>query len=159
MALPYKQWTDEEIKDRNVIPEGEYNFTITNAIRSVSKQKFDNEGNPKPKYEMLELDFEYADANGIVKKQRDWIVFAEGMDWKLAHLANTTGTWELYIKGELDCHHLRLKKGKFRLGVKTSEYNGEERKQNFVKDYVKKEVALSNVNIVKNDDLNDDLPF
>lgn len=159
MALPYKKWTEEEIKDRNVSPEGDYKFLVIDAIRKKTKPGYDKDGNPKIINEMLEVDLEFSDNNGVLKKQKDWIVFIEGMDWKLRHLADATGTLNVYNDDELDCHHLKGKRGYLTLGIRDGEYNGEKRKQNFVKDYVKKDVALSDVNAVKDKDLNDDIPF
>lgn len=139
MALPYKKWTDEEIKNRNLSPEGQYPFRIVSAVKKPTKVKLDNSGQPKEPYHMLELELEFHDVNGVVKKQRDWIVFAEGMDWKLRHLASTTSLLMLYDDNELDAVHLTNKNGVMVLGIRDDEYKGEKRKVNFVKDYVKKE--------------------
>ncbi len=155
MALPYRKWTEEEITNRNVSAEGDYPFTITDALLKKTKGKLDDQGNLINVYPMLELTEEYHDQNGVVKKQKDWIVLDGNMDWKLRHLANTTGQIELYESNALDVQHLKGKHGIFSLGQKEGEYNGEKRKQNFVKDYVKKASATSG-----NDSsfLNDDIP-
>lgn len=159
MALPYKKWTEQDILDRNVSPEGDYKFLVIDAVMKKTKPAYDKDGKAKIIHDMLELNLEFSDANGVLKKQKDWIVFIEGMDWKLRHLASATGTLNFYDNDELDCHHLKGKRGSFTLGIRDGEYNGEKRKQNFVKDYIKKDVSLSDVNAVKHKDLNDDIPF
>ena len=155
MALPYRKWTEEDIKNRNVSVEGDYPFTIIEVVVGKTKGKLDNNGNLINVHPMLTLTEEYHDQNGVVKKQKDWIVMDGNMDWKLRHLADSTNLLELYENGSLDAHHLMRKQGIFKLGVKDSEYQGEPCKQNFVKDYVKKASMPSG-----NDSsfLNDDIP-
>lgn len=142
MALPYKKWTDEEIKDRNIVAEGRYPFEIISAILKKTKPGFDKDGQPKAIHDMLEVDFQFWDLDGVVRKTKDWIVFIEGMDWKLRHLANATDTLELYDNDALEAHHLGKKKGMFDMGIKEMTGNdGVKKKVNFIKDYVKKTVA------------------
>jgi hypothetical protein len=150
--MTYRVWTDEEIKNRNVVEDGSYPFKITTITKKRTKIQLDDQGNAKPTYEMWEVDFEFHDKHGVIKKLRDWIIFCEGMDWKLRHLASTTGQIELYEAQQLAPHHLQGKPGVFLLGSKESTYNGETRKQNFVKDYVKREDQ------VEKSSLDDDIP-
>src|ERR1700678_2827816 len=96
MALPYRKWTEEQVKSRNISNEGEYPFTVVEANRKKTKGGLDNKGQQKDIHPMLELLLEFHDQNGVVKKQRDWIVFCEGMDWKMRPLADTLGLIELY---------------------------------------------------------------
>jgi hypothetical protein len=149
MALPYKVWTDEDIKNRNVVDEGNYPFTILSVERKRTKVKLDDKGQAKPTYEMLQIEYQFHDKNGTGKTIRDWIVFMDGMDWKFRHLANTTGLLALYEAKTLDCQHLIGKQGVFALGIEETTYEGKTRKQNFVMDYVKKE----------SDFLADDIPL
>lgn len=153
MSLPYKVWTEDEIKNRNVSEAGDYNFRILNVTKKRTQTKLDDKGQPKPTYEMWEVEFEFVDNNGVVKKTKDWIVFCEGMDWKLRHIANTVGKIELYDAHKLDAHHLINASGVFSLGVKDYEKNGEKLKQNFIKDYVKKSAIAGNDNSFINDDI------
>ena len=142
MPLPYNRWTDEQIASRNVSSEGDYPFTIIGAVLKKTKPGYDANGQPKKIYDMLEVDFEFIDLNGVVKKQKDWIVFIENMDWKLRHLANTTGLLELYDDDVLDESHLLKAKGVFTLGLKEmTDRDGQTKKVNFVKDYVKKSTS------------------
>lgn len=158
MALPYKKWTEDDIKNRNISDEGDYPFKIISIVLKNTKVQLDERGQPKPTHKMLEIDFEFHDVNGIVKKIKDWIVFCEGMDWKLRHLANTTGTLELYEMDELETHHLERKHGVFKLGIKEAEYQGEKRKQNYVKDYVKK-ILSAPIGNQDNNFSDDDIPL
>lgn len=155
MALPYRKWSEDEIASRNVSAEGDYPFTIVEVIVKKTKGKIDDRGQLINVYPMLELTEEYHDQNGIIKKQKDWIVLDGNMDWKLRHLADSTSLLELYESDSLDAHHLLKKQGVFKLGVKDSDYQGEIRKQNFVKDYVKK---ASNSTGNDTSFLNDDIP-
>ena len=157
MALPYKKWTEDEIKLRNISGEGEYPFTVVEAVLKKTKGGLDSKGQPKNIHPMLELVLEFHDQNGQVKKQRDWIVFCEGMDWKMRHLADTLGIIELYDNDLLDTDHLPRKHGVLSLGIREDEYQGEKRKANFVKDYVKKEPAGNPA--ASNAFLNDDIPL
>jgi hypothetical protein len=157
MALPYKKWTEDEIRDRNVSPEGNYPFKVIAAILKKTKGGIDKDGNVKSIYDMLEVDFEYHDINGVVKKQKDWFVFCEGMDWKLRHLADSIGLIDLYDADDLDQRHLPYKTGVFTLGVK--DFKGEaneSKKVNFIKDYVKSTA----INLAKSDQfIDDDIPL
>lgn len=155
MALPYKKWTEEQIKTRNISGEGEYPFTVIEATLKKTKGGLDDKGQAKDVYPMLELQMEFHDQNGVVKKQRDWIVFCKGMDWKMRHLADTLGLIELYEGDILDWHHLKNKTGVFSLGIREEKYNGEQRKINFVKDYINKKPHQS----ADNSFLNDDIPL
>ncbi len=138
MPLPYNKWTDEQITNRNVSDEGDYPFKILNAVQKTTKQKY-KDGKPLPCHQMLVIDFEFHDLDGVVKKAKDWIVFIENMDWKLRHLCNTTGLLDLYDNEVLEANDLINKAGVFTLGVKEmQDQNGETKKVNFVKDYVKK---------------------
>lgn len=170
MALPYRKWTDSEIQERNVVEDGDYPFIIIDASMRKTKPGLDKNGQQKLIYDMMEVEFEFKDKNGVIKKQKDWIVFMDGIDWKLRHLASTTGNIELYDADELDCHHLRSKRGIFSLGIKDfTGTDGIKKKMNFVKDYVKLDQQksiqreapeqISKPGITKDDFINDDIPF
>jgi hypothetical protein len=154
MSLPYKKWTEDQIKSRNISSEGEYPFTVLEAVLKKTKGGLNDKGQPKDVHPMLELILEFHDQNGVVKKQRDWIVFCEGMDWKMRHLADTLGLIDLYEDDALEAHHLPRKHGVFSLGIREDEYQGEKRKANFVKDYVKKQsTETANSNAFLSDDI------
>lgn len=155
MALPYRKWSEDDITNRNVSPEGEYPFTIVEVAVKKTKGKLNDQGQLINVNPMLELTLEFHDQNGLVKKQKDWIVFSEGMDWKLRHLANTVGLLELYESDSLDAGHLLKKHGVVILGQRDDDYQGQKRKVNFVKDYVKK---ASNSTGNDTSFLNDDIP-
>ena len=152
MALQYHMWSEEEINSRNVCEEGEYQFSLTAATKKKTKGGIDINGNEKPIRDMLELEFEFFDNNGVTKKTRDWIVFMEGMDWKLRHLADCIGKLDLYESGVLDVQHLMNGKGSFRLGIKEQlDKDNVKKKVNFVNAYVKKSNCSAK--------LDQDIPF
>ena len=154
MALAYNLWTEEDIKNRNCVDDGDYPFEIIALTKKKTQPGVDKNGDPKPIRDMLEIEFNFHDKNGVVRKQKDWIVFMEGMDWKLRHLAHTTNTLELYEAQELDEKHLLGKKGIFSLASKDfKDSNGETRKVNFVKDYVKKNTTFKNSETFLDDDI------
>lgn len=157
MSLAYNVWTEEEILLRNVVPKDKYLFQIVKIEKKKTKGGLDKDGMTKPIRDMLEIDFEFWDDNDVCRKLRDWIVFMDGMDWKLRHLAKSTKTLELYESKELDIQHLLHKKGVFELGVK--DYTGSDglsRKVNFVIDYCEN---LDSKKPVKQDQFNDRIPF
>jgi hypothetical protein len=159
MVLPYRKWSDEDILNRNVVPKGDYRFKIEKALLTKTKGGQDKAGNPKPIHDMLEIDFIYFDENGVVRRIRDWIVFSDGMDWKLRHLAKTVDLIDIYDSQSLEASHLMNKEGVFELGIRdyTDKYF-QTRKTNFVMDYVQKtlpgKAAPANENF-----LSDDIPF
>lgn len=159
MVLPYNVWTEEEIASRNTVPEGDYPFVILDAKLTKTKGGFDKDGAPKPIRDMLEVQFEFHDINGTVRKCTDWIVFMEQMDWKLRHLARSINMLPHYEAKELDAHHLPRKKGVFTLGIKTMKSNdGIEKKVNFIKDYLEGVSVVNPANQV-DENFNDDIKF
>jgi hypothetical protein len=129
-------WSEDDVKNRNIVEEGDYPFEILSAIKRKTNSK-DKDGNPKPVHDMLELDYSFYDSNGVVKKIKDWVVFMEGMDWKLRHIAEAIGKLDMYEERVLDIEHLIKGKGIFKIAIKTDTYKGEERKINYIKDYVR----------------------
>ena len=100
MPLPYQVWTEEQIDNRGIVPEGNYPFEVTGASLQKTKGK-----NGKPVHDMLVIDMNIIDTHGQIRKIRDWIVFVENMDWKLRHLANTTLLLDHYEAGTLEGYH------------------------------------------------------
>lgn len=153
MALPYKVWTDEEVKSRNVIEDGSYPFKIKSAILKKTQSGIDKNGVIKPIRDMLEVEFEFFNINGNIRNIKDWIVFVETMDWKLRHLARALGLLDLYESKTLEPYHLSGKSGTFTLGSKEMvDRDGNKKKVNYIKDYI--ELVTE-----KNNDLNDEITF
>jgi hypothetical protein len=154
MALSYNIWTEEQVKNRNNVPNGDYPFEIVGIAQKKTQPGVDKNGDPKPIRDMLEIDFEFMDMNGVIRKIKDWIVFMDGMDWKLRHLASTTGNIELYENKALEIHHFLRKKGVFTLGTRIfKDKNNNEKTTNNIIDYVKKEVATKQDNSFLDDDI------
>lgn len=137
MSVPYKVWTDEEVKNRNVVPDGNYPFEIMTVTVKKTKGGRDLNGKEKEIFDMLELEYNFWDENGVIRKMKDWIVFMPNMDWKYRHLAKSIKELTKYENGMLDEAHLVGKKGAFLLGHKEyTNQQGEKVPQNFVKDYI-----------------------
>lgn len=131
MALPYRKWTDEEVQTRGLIAEGQYHFRIIAA-----EQKLTATGS----YEMLVLNLE-VNANGKWRRMKDWIVFMDDMDWKLRHLARSTGLMAEYDLGTLDAKHLVGREGD--LIIKHQLAKDKINIMNAVEDYVAVAVAAN----------------
>ena len=154
MSLAYNLWTEEEVENRNVLPDGDYKFLINDIISKKTKGGLDKEGNEKPIRDMVEIDISIM-YNGQQRNIKDWIVFMREMDWKFRHLADTTGLISLYESRQLDCVHLKNKGGTLKLGSKDMiMQDGTSKKINYVKDYIK---GIANVE--KQTSLDNDLPF
>jgi len=142
MPLAYNRWSEEDLKSRNIVEEGEYPFYIVTVSTKKTKPGIDKNGEQKIIKDMIEIDFNFTDNNGVVKKIKDWILLVPEMDWKLRVLADSVGLIELYDDMQLDCHHLIHKKGIFKLGIKDAEDKDKNKfKTNFVKEYIKQSTA------------------
>jgi hypothetical protein len=157
--LQYKVWTEQEIETKNLVLDGEYGFLINNTEVKDTKGKLDERGQLKEVYKMLVIDYEFYLEDGQIRKITDWIVFMEGMDWKLRHLAKTTGLIDIYESKTLSHLNLRHKKGFFTIGTKDSK--DKTKKINFIKDYIVKNNNIQNkdYNGLHHDHLNDTIPF
>jgi len=82
-ALRYPVMTREEDETRNVLPKGNYPFTV----KSVELQKTKSGA-----YDMLVV--ELLINKGLIIK--DWVVFMDEMKWKLRHFAATCGLIDKY---------------------------------------------------------------
>lgn len=161
MPLPYNHWSEEDIKNRGIAEEGNYQFKIISALKDKTKPGYDKDGNEKPIRDMLVLEFIFKDKNGMEKTVKDWIVFMKGMDWKMRHLAISINELDKYDNKELDLHHIQGKTGRFIIGVKEYVKEGETKKSNFIKDYIVEPGGsiLTPLQERKNDFPDDDIPF
>ena len=151
--LNYHLWTEEDFKNRGLIDDGIYKFQIKRIIKKKTRSGIDKNGNDKPIYDMIEIDFDFWDNQGSIRKIKDWITFIEGMDWKLRCIADTTGKLDLYEERTLDDYHLIDLIGYFKLSNKEiEEKDGTKRKINFVKDYIKRSSSNS-------ESIDTDIPF
>lgn len=120
MSLSFQPQSEEEVL--NLSPAGIYDFTVINAVDSISKKS----GNP-----MITLTVSIFDITGKEKTITDFILAA--FMKKIRHFCETTGLMDKFNLGSLSASDCINKTGKLNLIVE--EYNG--RLKNSVEDYIK----------------------
>ncbi len=136
--MKYTPRTEKELDEANLLPEGNYTATVTEAEDTVSSK-----GN-----EMIALTLTIYEQSGEQRKILDWIL--EAMPWKLRHFCEATGLD--YESGEVKAADCMGKSVTVELKVepKTEKY----RAKNSVKDYTPVEVPVE-----QQAGKDDDLPF
>lgn len=158
MALSYRKLTAEEDLMRNVLPDGDYPFSIEEIIEKKTKGGLDKDGKEKVINPMLELHLSVLDINGREKKMRDWVILDGEMAHRFRHLCESTGLLEKYDNLTVTARDLLGKNGVAKL--KSKEFidnNGETRKGNYVVDYVKPGSYINKPAEV-NFNIDDDIP-
>lgn len=148
MALNYRRVSEEEDQRRGLIDKGEYTFQV-----AAIEQKRTSNG----KYDMLAVDLIVWDITNRERKLKDWIVFAEEMDWKFRHFCKSLGLLQQYEEGSIEVQHFPGKKGKVKVGQKDGQTkDGDTRLVNFVMDYLN-----DSGNTASNSDTfkDDEIPF
>lgn len=133
--------TEEQLKEAGLLPNGVYDFTITEAKETVS-----GSGN-----DMFALKLDVFEPDGKARSILDWILPSFAKKYK--HIHDACGLLDLYTSGETKPDDLVGKSGKLFLtiGKPYTDKNGIERINNSVEDYVKKD------NLIKDD--SQDIPF
>lgn len=153
MHLGYNRWTEEQDKARLLVPDGKYTAEITSAIAKMTKNGL---------HKMLEIELSFNES-GRTRKVKDWIVFMEGMDWKLRHLALSIDSKNkndymigLYDSDQLNTQHILNKIVMIDVGSKDSDKG----KMNVIRDYL---VFGESVGKTEKQDMefvdNNDIPF
>lgn len=133
--------TEEEIKYLNMLPEGEYNFLVIDAIEKVSKS-----GN-----EMIHLIIKIT-KNNKNYQIHDYLMDTEKMSFKLRHCCESLGILSKYELGEVSSKDFIDKKGSAKIIISVDK-NGVYDSKNTVKDYL---VSNKDGNA---DFFNDEVPF
>lgn len=116
--------TEEELEHEMLIPAGEYDFTVADAVEKTSKS-----GNP-----MIELNL-IVFVDGHQQYVRDWLLTSLVMQkYKVRHFCASTGLLEKYDTGELNARDCISRSGQLKLGIQ--EGKGNYGPQNSVKDYI-----------------------
>ena len=125
--------TDEEIAASGLLQEGIYDFEITLAEEKVSKNGAD----------MFALKLNVFESDGSARVIRDWVL--PDFPKKYKHLHDACGLLALYNSGETKPSDLEGKSGKLLLGIGKpyTDNNGNERVNNTVLDYIKRENATA----------------
>jgi hypothetical protein len=124
--MRFNPLSDSALEEANLLPAGEYSFTITSASEKVSSK-----GN-----DMLVIELEVYDTNGKARKVTDYLV--EAMQFKLKHFASAVGVLRSYDAGTLAAAELGGLSGRCTIQIEPAK--GEFKAKNSVKDYIKRKV-------------------
>jgi hypothetical protein len=136
--------TEEELNEIKLVPEGKYSFEVLNAEPMISKG-----GN-----EMIKLTLGIWDKEGQIHTIFDYLL--EAMAYKLKHFCDAIGLSDKYKEGSIEPFDLIAKLGTLNLIIQKGKDNpngGKYPDKNSVRDYIIDSVSI------KEDTLNDDLPF
>lgn len=133
--------TEEEIKYLNMLPEGEYNFLVIDAIEKVS-----DAGN-----EMINLVLQVNNNNKIYRIY-DYLIDIEKMSFKFRHCCDSLGILDKYESGNVSSKDFIDKKGRAKFIIQKDK-KGIYNPKNVVKDYI---VSKKDGNA---DFFNDEVPF
>lgn len=118
--MKFQPRTAEEIAVANLLPEGEYDFTILDAENATSKS-----GNEMIKIKLC-----------VFSNQKDVHIFdylLASFERKFRRACECLGVLDLYNKGEIDAEDFKGRSGKCKIGIKKQDdYDP----KNEVKDYV-----------------------
>lgn len=133
--------TEEEIRSLVLLKDGEYNFSIIDAVDKISQN-----GN-----EMIHLILEILNNNNKYLVH-DYLLDSDRMSFKIRHCCESVGIVDKYNSGEITSKDFIGKSGKAKIIVSIDK-KGVYDTKNIVKDYIicKKE---NNDNFI-----NDDVPF
>lgn len=151
--------TEKEIVEERLWPEGEYDFSVSQAVEATSKA-----GN-----EMIKAFVTVYRPDGKVMELTDYLM--ESMLWKLLHFCEATGLSDLYHSGQIvgdgmgEIVEFKGKEGRLKLGIQKSDDYPD---KNVIKDYISsddaaprpKKAKVTNEQVQKPlDDLEDEIPF
>ena len=150
--MRFQPKTDEEIQSMSLIPEGRYQFQVSDATNEISKTS----GN-----EMIKLKLIVWDQEAHERIVFDYLL--ESMAHKLKHFCQAVGLIDDYESGILDNMKCIGKSGTLDLIIQKGKINpsgGVYPDKNVVKDYVVVDKVPEDAKTMKADPtVNDDLPF
>jgi hypothetical protein len=117
--MQFDSKTKEQIQDEKVLPEGEYQFQVSNAKETVSKKGSD----------MIALTLSVTAADGSKRVVRDWLL--DNQHEKLMGFCEATGISDLYASGKLGATDCLGLKGYAKLKVENSKQFGPQNKVAF----------------------------
>jgi hypothetical protein len=118
--MQFASKSEQQIQEENLIPAGEYDFTVQEAKEGQSK---------KSGKDMITLDMDIY-VGDRTRPMKDWLM--ETMAYKLRHFCYATGLGAKYEAGTLTAADCEGKSGKLTLVIR----DGDRGKQNSVKDYL-----------------------
>lgn len=133
--------TEEEIKFLKLIPDGEYEFEVFDAIDETSKN-----GNEMIHVVLL--------VNKNEKKYyiHDYLMDTADMAFKLRHFCDSIGIIEDFNSGNIESNKIKSKKGIAKIII-NQDKKGIYNPKNVIRDYI------VNKSIKSEDIFNDELPF
>lgn len=149
MSLAFKPKSEQEIREAQLAPKGDYDFDVLEAKDGVSKS-----GNP-----MITLKLGVFNGDAMRWHITDHLVAA--MEAKLRHFADTTGLLGRYEMGLLSAQDCIGRAGRVRLVIEQDE-TGKYPDKNTVRDYVvrpAKALAAPKEEAPSQEDGNQDVPF
>lgn len=118
--MQFASKTEQQIQEESLIPAGEYDFTVQEAVEKKSKA-----GN-----DMIQIDMDVY-VGDRSRPMKDWLM--ESMAYKLRHFCYGVGLSAKYDAGTLTAQDCVGKSGKVKIVQKQ---NGDYGLQNNVKDYI-----------------------
>ncbi len=163
MALAYTKWSAEEDKKRNLLDEGAYSALIVSIEESLTKEKFNKDGQAIPRLKMLVIDF-VINHQGRERRMKGWIMLEGDMSWQFRHLCQSAGLIDKYEQDCIDINELKNKNVILDIKIKNQkDQSGNDVIRNVINDYLvavnTKPSALKPLTGAKNDFVNDDIPF
>jgi hypothetical protein len=145
--------TEEELL--NLLPDGEYDFFIKQAEDTLSKQKYDSQGQPLPRNEMIKLTLGILDAQNKEHILFDYLL--EAMAFKVKHFAEAVGLEDKYNAGCYMADDCWNKSG--RCYVTRQEAKDGFQAKNNVSDYIRASDVKPKDASPKADSFSDEIPF
>lgn len=148
--MRFQPKTEKEIAEANLLPIGEYDFEVTDAVEKQSKA-----GN-----DMVELAIKVYDTEGVGRIVNDWLVDTEKAAFKIRHFAEAVGLLPDYERGSIPAEIMVGRAGRCKVSIK-KDTTGQYPDKNGIADYIKAKVTNGAAprSPVTAADLNDDIPF
>lgn len=109
--MQFKPKTEKEIAEEGMVPPGEYDFEVVEAVEKLSKNN----------NEMIELKLWVFDQNGKRRTTMDWLL--ESMAHKLRHATEACGLLSDYETGSLTADDFVGKTGRLKIEMQAAKGN------------------------------------
>jgi len=121
--MQFNPRTEKELKEQNLLPQGDYDFTVLEA----------KEGKNKSHNDMISLKLDVYKPDGNTIWVYDYLL--EAMGFKLRHAAEVFGMLDQYESGALNANEMIGKSGKVKI-VTQKDKTGQYPDRNTVADYI-----------------------
>lgn len=175
ISFKYEPLTDQQIQELSgrdkefpLLPEGDYDFTVTKATLKMSNTGVNSDPN-KPSNPMIALNLTFWDKSGKEYFVYDNLIGTKSMTWKTKQFCDSTGLSTEYEQEKFNETYCEGRSGKAHVGIKKGDKkdNGTSYKdKNEVKKYLlsnkvapMKPLTTPTPNQVADEFFNDDVPF